>query len=479
MVAGGDRRHAWRLVPPGLVAVLLVAAVLSWQLDLGHRWLGWDYPSPIEQPAEVSPPPGLELAPLGAPKVLAEDLPDHLADPAKIEAALASYVADHRLGRHVRVLVQQLSDGSTLFEHGSGPVTPASTTKLLTTTAALAAFGPEHRFRTGVRTQVGSRTITLVGGGDPYLASKPVPAGTYPQRADLLTLATATAAALEGQGRSRVRLAYDAHRFGDPAVNPAWPKSYIPDNVVAPITALWVDEGRPDSGYGRVDDPALFAAQTFAKALRKQGIRVLGSPREANAPSASVEVASVDSAPLGQIVQRILDVSDNEGAEVLAHHVGLAERTGGTFAGGAAGVRKVLTSLGVDLTGDVFFDGSGLSRENRIEPGTLAAVLRLAASDEHPELRQLLTGLPVAGFTGSLAARFATGSRYGPGAVRAKTGTLTGVHGLAGLVTDRDGDELVFVALADRVKVRNTLAARATIDELAAALAGCRCGATP
>jgi D-alanyl-D-alanine carboxypeptidase/D-alanyl-D-alanine-endopeptidase (penicillin-binding protein 4) len=61
--------------------------------------------------------------------------------------------------------------------------------------------------------------------------------------------------------------------------------------------------------------------------------------------------------------------------------------------------------------------------------------------------------------------------------VRAKTGTLTGVHGLAGLVTDLDGTEMVFVAIADRVKVKNTLAARALIDEVAAALAGCACGA--
>ena len=61
--------------------------------------------------------------------------------------------------------------------------------------------------------------------------------------------------------------------------------------------------------------------------------------------------------------------------------------------------------------------------------------------------------------------------------MRAKTGTLTGVHGLAGLVTDLDGTVMAFVAIADRVKVKNTLAARALVDEVAASLAGCACGA--
>ena len=59
--------------------------------------------------------------------------------------------------------------------------------------------------------------------------------------------------------------------------------------------------------------------------------------------------------------------------------------------------------------------------------------------------------------------------------MRAKTGTLTGVHGLAGIVTGRDGTSMLFVAVADRVKVANTLVARARLDQVAAALAACRC----
>ena len=50
------------------------------------------------------------------------------------------------------------------------------------------------------------------------------------------------------------------------------------------------------------------------------------------------------------------------------------------------------------------------------------------------------------------------------------------MHGLAGTTTDLDGTVLSFVVVADRVKVENTLDARATIDEIAAALV-LSCGA--
>jgi D-alanyl-D-alanine carboxypeptidase/D-alanyl-D-alanine-endopeptidase (penicillin-binding protein 4) len=103
-------------------------------------------------------------------------------------------------------------------------------------------------------------------------------------------------------------------------------------------------------------------------------------------------------------------------------------------------------------------------------------VLALAASEEHPELRAVVTGLPVAAFSGSLESRFADADPAGRGRVRAKTGTLTGVSSLAGIATDVDGDPLVFVLMADRIALEDTLDARAALDRLAAALGACRCG---
>jgi serine-type D-Ala-D-Ala carboxypeptidase/endopeptidase (penicillin-binding protein 4) len=103
------------------------------------------------------------------------------------------------------------------------------------------------------------------------------------------------------------------------------------------------------------------------------------------------------------------------------------------------------------------------------------AVLQADASSDHSDLRSVVTSLPVAGFSGSLDDRFVDSAPSGLGLVTAKTGTLTGVHALAGVVSTRSGAVLVFAAVADQVPVPKTFAARAQLDRIGAALAGCGC----
>jgi serine-type D-Ala-D-Ala carboxypeptidase/endopeptidase (penicillin-binding protein 4) len=464
------------------VVAVLVTAMLTYQFDLGARWFGFDYPSPVQNPAEVPPPAGLTLPePRPAPAVAAPTAESAVSSRA-VRRALGGLVRDKALGRHLAVDVVELFDGDQVYAHGAGRVIPASTMKLLTATAALDALGPDHRFRTTVVAGPGARTITLVGGGDPLLARTPVDGDNlYPQRADLDTLARSTATALRSVGRTRVRLRYDASLFTGPAVNPRWEPSYVPDDVVSPISALWVDEGRERTGLAaRSADPAAAAAQAFADRLAKHRIDVVGgAPRPHVAAGDATEVASVRSAPLARIVQHVLEVSDNEGAEVLSRQVAVATGRPASFAGAARAVRSRLRLLGIPTTGARIYDGSGLSRGNRLGPQTLLAVLETAASPDHPGLRSVVADLPVAGFTGSLGYRFESGADAGLGTVRAKTGTLTGVHGLAGVVTSVDGAVLGFVAVADKVRVPNTTAARTQLDRIAAALAGCTCTPTP
>jgi serine-type D-Ala-D-Ala carboxypeptidase/endopeptidase (penicillin-binding protein 4) len=464
-----------------LVVAVMLAAFASYRFDLGDRWLHDQAPSPVTEPAKVLPPPGLSLPAARGVAAVAAVSPTVPADPSAVRRALAGLLRAKKLGRHVVVDVAQAADGKSLFRHGTGRVIPASTMKLLTTTAALSTLGPDHRFVTRVVATPSSPRIVLVGGGDPFLLSKPAPAGTYPARADVTTLARATAKALRAVGRSRVRLGYDSSLFSGPAFNPHWPASYRSD-VVSPITALWVDEARAKGGYGYSSDPAGDAGQVFAQALRRQGIKVLGKVTPTTAPSPAQggrTLSSVRGAPLAEVAQHVLEVSDNEGAEVLAHQVAVAEGRPATFSGGAAAVRSVLRRLGIDTTGDLVYDGSGLSRDDRLAPSTLLRVLAADSSAAHSQLRPVVTGLPVAGFTGSLKYRFDKGDPGGLGTVRAKTGTLMGVHGLAGTATSRDGVVMLFVVVADRVKPLNSLDARQLVDRLAAALGGCTCAATP
>ena len=417
-----------------------------------------------------------------APSVATAD--DGEMAPRKVARVLTPLLADADLGKHVVAGVADLSSGDIVFQQGRDG-RPASTTKLLTTTAALHVLGGDHRFTTSVVLEGAGRRprLVLVGGGDPYLASKPATPdeAAYPVRADLRTLSRQTAEALAAEGVHRVRLGYDDTLFTGPDASPQWEAGYLPDGVVAPIRALWADEGRPADGTGRVADPSLTAATYFAQDLRAAGVVVSGAPEPHRARDGATPVAQVQSAPLAQIVERVLEVSDNEAAEVLGHQVGVATVGQGSFAGGVAGVRQALTELGIPVAGSKWYDGSGLSRENRLTPDIVLAVLRTAAADDHPELRPVLTGLPVAGFTGSLAYRFEGASPAARGLVRAKTGTLAGTSALAGIATDQDGTSVAFFLVADRVALLKTVAARDALDDAAAALAGCHCsvGSSP
>lgn len=480
-------RRRWRRLPVLVVLLVLGLAVGALETDAGPRWLGWNWSAAVDQPSAVPPPPGIDLPPLeragGSAVADPVGVDGATVDRAAVAAVVAPFVARDDMGGRLAVAVAPLGAVEPAYAVGPARFLPASTTKVLTAAAALSALGPDHTFRTRVLADAAEGRVVLVGGGDPFLAREQ-PAGdqapAYPTRADLRTLATATAQALRTAGRTRVRVDFDASLFAGDRFNPAWPDLYR-GGTVAPISALWVDSGRPEAGSGRVADPPRVAAEWFARSLRDAGIRVPGRVRERAAAADAAELAAVTSAPLEQIVERVLDVSDNEGAEVLAHHVALARDLPATFEDAATAVADELAALDVPLDGVVLTDGSGLSRRNRLTPASLLGTL--AAAVERPELRAVLTGLPVAGATGSLALRFDTGAPVGQGVVRAKTGTLTGVHGLAGTLLDANGTPLAFVAIADRVTAPGGIGsggieqaiARQRIDELAAALAACTC----
>lgn len=483
-MAGPGRRRLATIVPIALVLLLLAGGVASYQYDLGSRWLGTSTPppDPDTEPAAVPPPAGVVLAAPAEPPAVARAIDvaqEGTLAPAEVARLLTPMLADPDLGKHVVASIVDLSTGDDVFTSG-GTARPASTTKLLTAAAALHVLGTGHRFTTRVvlEGKGKSRRLVLVGGGDPYLASKPAAKDepVYPHRADLRTLARTTVRALAEKDVRRARLGYDDSLFTGPVASPAWEKTYLPDGVIAPITALWADEGHPADGSGRVADPSLTAATYFAEELRRAGFRLTGEPVRHTVAGVTQLVAETHSAPLAQIVERMLTVSDNEAAEVLAHQVGLAVSGHGSFAGGVHGVRQALVALGVDVaTTDRWFDGSGLSRHDVLAPAILLDVLELAASAEHPELRAVLAGLPVAGFTGSLEYRFTDAAPPARGHVRAKTGTLRNTSALAGLVTDLDGTSVAFVLMADRVPESRKLAAQEALDAVAGALASCHC----
>ncbi|MFB6721507.1 D-alanyl-D-alanine carboxypeptidase/D-alanyl-D-alanine-endopeptidase [Kribbella sp. NPDC056345] len=419
---------------------------------------------------------GASAVPVSAPAVLAPAAPEGAAPTtAGVQKALAGVLADPSLGKHRGVYVYDVDRGKVVLSTGTAtPYTPASTLKLLTTVSALAALGPEHRFTTKV-VSAGKGSIVLVGGGDPLLAVKP--SDGYPAPATLAALAASTAKALKAQGVTSVTLGYDASLFTGPAGNAKWESNYLPEGIAARTSALWVDQGRLAKGMSkRSDSPSQAAAVAFSKLLVANGVKVAAAAKPKVAPAGAEALAKVASPTVGQIVEYVNLHSDNDGAEVLLRQVGLATKNGGSYTGGVTGLEETLTKLGLNVGKAQIYDGSGLARTNKVPLDLLAGAVRVAASKDHPELRHLLTGLPVAGFSGSLEERFGAGSAgAGTGLVRAKTGTLTGVHSLAGMVRTRSGTLLAFAVASDSVPVPKTLDARAALDRAAAALANCGC----
>ena len=180
------------------------------------------------------------------------------------------------------------------------------------------------------------------------------------------------------------------------------------------------------------------------------------------------------SATVAQIVDALVRTSDNQAAEVMLRHVAIAAGKPATFEGGAQAVSEALTKASVDTSGLRLRDGSGLSRDNRVSPTTLAQTM-LAALASLPT-SSLLSDLPVSGFSGTLLERF-SGARSAYGQVRAKTGTLTGVHSLAGYATEASGLPVYFALMSDGTPEISLVAAEAALDRVVAAIAACECGA--
>ena len=470
------------VVLAGVVAIGLVVGVVAGVIAVlprqnryaaGTQASDSPPPSPVNLPTTASassasptqstaPKPDLPNPVLAAAGSRA--VPNKAAIASKIRAIKVKGVAGAYSGS-----VMELGTGKVLYAHNATQAyIPASTMKLLTSTAALSILGPDQVFKTTVVSQNRGQII-LVGGGDPYLASKA--RSDYPKRATISGLARVTAGKLKQDKIKKVTLGYDASLFRGPAWNARWPGFY--GDQVSATSALWVDEGRVGGGGLRYRDPAKEAAKAFATALSKQGIKV-SSTRSARAPKTAPVVARVSSMPLDRIVEHLLMVSDNDAAEVIFRQAAIGAGRPGSIAEATKVVRSELTKLGIWDPDMTITDGSGLSRQTRVPADSMVKMLQAAAGKQHPELRAVITGLPVAGVEGSLKRQYYDDqSLAGRGVVRGKTGTLNKVRARVGVLRTKDGSVLAYAFLINKPK--NEYNAMVWLDRVTAALSTCGC----
>jgi D-alanyl-D-alanine carboxypeptidase/D-alanyl-D-alanine-endopeptidase (penicillin-binding protein 4) len=449
------------MITLALLNVFLVTAALAVVKLTPDRSLAVRPPTVAARSIVVAGPPALTAAPASAPLPVAGSL----------AARLDTLMRAAGLGANLSGTVIDAATGRPLFSSRADvPAVPASTTKLTTAVAVLASAGPDRRLTTSaVR---GGGGVILVGGGDLTLTTVS-PKNGYPRPASLTDLAKQTARALKAAGTTQVSVDYDASAYQGKRTGPGWKPNYVSDGDVGPVAALELDEGRVAPGAPqRVLDPPRIAAAAFARLLTRQGVTArVGA--QTTAPQGARRLGAVQSPPISALVEQLLTNSDNDIAEAMIRQVAIKLHRPPTFEGAASAVHDVLTGLGVAAGVDTV-DGSGLSPRNQITPAALARLLAMAASDRHPELRTVMSGMPIAGFSGTLASRYGAGrAATGRGLVRAKTGTLNGVNTLAGVVDDADGRLLAFAFMANNV--RSPAAALAALDTLAGALAGCGC----
>jgi len=231
-----------------------------------------------------------------------------------------------------------------------------------------------------------------------------------------------------------------------------------------------------EKGSVSVPKPALWFATMLKDGLAQRGVTVTGGVSEEDwlsrevspiAWSNLVEVASVASRPLSEIVKQTLKPSENLYAQLLLLQVGArAEATNrDTEEAGLAEMQTFLRSAGISHNMAQLEEGSGLSRGCLVTPS--ATVRLLTFMNRHRDREAFVEALPIAGVDGSLRNRFK--GTVAAGNVRAKTGSLGGVNTLSGYVTTAGKEKLVFSIMLNNYRDENE--GRAAIDAVALQLA--------
>jgi len=251
-------------------------------------------------------------------------------------------------------------------------------------------------------------------------------------------------------------------------------KIFINREPGSTVLTLWGNMPLDDAGANEalaIEDPAEFAASLFRQLLETRGIAVYGRQRTRHTELASLStltvtalaparggdepsralqnqplvLASYQSKPLIEDVRVINKVSQNLHAEILLRFLGREKGTAGTVEGGLEVLRGFLNQAGVPSDQYVFYDGSGLSRQNLATPHAVVQLLRYAG--EQPWGASFRDTLPVAGVDGSLSDRFKNIDVQGR--VYGKTGSLGGVKTLSGYATTDRGDQVAFAILSN------------------------------
>lgn len=482
-------------------AAILAAFALATPPSAARADAGASAPAPVPSVAAPEPEAGL-----------AELIDAALADPALAEATVGIATID-------------LESGKVLYQRGEDvPLNPASNIKLVTTAAALGILGPAHRYATRVLREDGGLVgdtvkgdVWISGSGDPDLVTAHLfevaselraqgirrisggivvdssrfdgdglPPG-YDQKDELASYRAPSGATSVNFNSFVVRVR--------PADAPGSPPFVGLDPDVGGIEVtneattvdgarrqLWAEvehekagtkvilrgkigvDAADDSLRYPVADPSRHAGRMFLHVLERAGVKVARKKIRVGPPPEDARLLAVHySAPLSVLIRGVNKFSNNFMAEQILKT--LAPRDApATFGAARERVLEFVKKRGVDVTGLVYGNGSGLYDTNRISAAQITKLL--AAIDGDDRIRpDFLASLSIMGVDGTTRRR----NREGSAAhwVRAKTGTLDGVSCLSGYASGRGRRPVVFSIMFNGVPDGKTGAARAVQDRIA------------
>lgn len=384
---------------------------------------------------------------------------------------------------------------------------PASLSKILTGGAILKKMPLNLQFMTELKSdaQVEGNTLKgdlcFVGGGDPSFVSEKMwvlvnnftRTGITKIAGNIIVDSSRFDNELYDKGRDSVRVdrAYDApvsassfnwnsvnvyvrpgKKANDPAqvfVDPPSPYFSLENKAttaeksdVKSISVSRVQNGQSDKitvkgqiskdaeemvTYKSITNPNLWTGTHLIEFLKQRNIAVEGKVVVADCKSQKV-LSSVESKKIIEMVSDMLKFSNNYVAEMLVKNLGTfsdkfqKNQKNASMEDGINIVKKYLEEIGFKKNQYEFSNVSGLNRKNQLSAKQISLVLQNIKND-FTIFPEFMAGLPIAGIDGTLKNRLKAEEKYN--LIRAKTGHLDGVTGLAGYIGRDTESPLIFV----------------------------------
>lgn len=419
--------------------------------------------------------------------------------------------------------VQEVGGDPLVAINESEPRNPASVMKMVTTWAGLLALGPDHNWRTTVLADQGlhiDEQGTLAGplyikaAGDPVFRTQDlwlllrelrlrgiknlsevvidrsifgpvaIDPGAFDGAFDRPYNASPDAMMV---GLGAVRLLFYPDERGQkwtPVIDPpvrgvrvagevAWRGGTCPGSprvatrlvnngpeTIIEVSGEAVGSCGAFSTYRLAQPQEQYFKGVFRMLWRELGGTLARDIRSGTVPRNARVIAWHDSDTLANVIRLINKQSNNVMARMLLLHIGVkADGAGATPASAARAALAILRDAGVNTSGWVIDNGSGLSRIERLTARGLASMLDQVWTTSLAG--EFVSSLAISGVDGTVRRRMRNSDAHGM--AHLKTGTLRDARALAGYVLGAEGKRYILVSMVNHA---NAVANRPFEDAL-------------